>query len=123
MYISAYWHEVDNLSHYRGPHHETTAAEVRSVLKLIEEELLERTDAAARTHTAVIIIADHGQVVTPQSHFIHLGDHPELQKMLFMRPAGEPRVTNFYTRHGCVETVLTYLNQQLGHTLWAVRGE
>src|SRR5690606_2759255 len=96
--------------------------EVRSVLKLIEEELLERTDAAARAHTAVFIIADHGQVVTPQSHFIHLGDHPELQKMLFMRPAGEPRVTNFYARHGCVDDVLAYLNQRLGHALWAIRG-
>lgn len=122
MYISAYWHEVDNLSHYRGPHHEATAAEVRSVLKLIEEELLERTDAAARAYTAVFIIADHGQVVTPQSHFIHLGDHSELQKMLFMRPAGEPRVTNFYARHGCVDDVLAYLNQRLGHALWAIRG-
>lgn len=123
MYVSAYWHEVDNLSHYRGPHHETTAAEVRSVLRLIEEELLERTNAAARAHTAVFIIADHGQVVTPQSQFVHLGEHPELQKMLFIRPAGEPRVTNFYARHGAVDDVLVYLNQQLGHAVWAVRGE
>lgn len=123
MYVSAYWHEVDNLSHYRGPHHETTAAEVRSVLQLIEEELMVKMDAAARAHTALFIIADHGQVVTPQSHFIHLGDYPELQKMLFMRPAGEPRVTNFYARQGRVDDVLAYLQEHLGQAMWAVRAE
>ena len=121
MFISAYWHEVDNLSHYRGPHHEATAAEVRSVLRLIEEELLGKTNAAARAQTALFIIADHGQIVTPQSQFIHLGDHPELQKMLFMRPAGEPRVTNFYARHGCVDDLLAYLQSNLSHAVWAVR--
>jgi len=123
MFISAYWHEVDNLSHYRGPHHETTATEVRSILRLIEEELLGKTNAAARAHTAVFIIADHGQVITPPSQFIHLGDHPELQKMLFMRPAGEPRVTNFYARHGCVDDLLAYLNTNLNQAVWAVRAE
>ncbi|MEI2608949.1 MAG: alkaline phosphatase family protein [Candidatus Promineifilaceae bacterium] len=123
MYISAYWHEVDNLSHYRGPHHETTAAEVRTVLHLIEEELIGRTNAAARNHTAVFIIADHGQIVTPPEQFIHLDGHPELQKMLFMRPAGEPRVTNFYARHGCVEDVIAYLHTYLGHAIWAIRAD
>ncbi|MCL4867432.1 MAG: alkaline phosphatase family protein [Anaerolineae bacterium] len=123
MVVTAYWHEVDNLSHYRGPHHETTAAEVRSVLHLIEEEIMVKMNAAARAHTALFIIADHGQIVTPPEQFIHLENHPKLQNLLFMRPAGEPRVVNFYARHGCEDDLLTYLNTHLGHAVWAIRAE
>jgi hypothetical protein len=64
-------------------------------------------------------LADHGQVVTPPSAQIYIEDHPVLQQMLFMKPAGEPRVAYLYTKHGRQQDCIDYINQRLGHAMIA----
>ena len=78
---------------------------------------------AARQDTAFFIVADHGQELTPLSKQIFLSDHPELEKLLFMRPTGEPRVVYLYTKHGCQEAAIEYINTKLGHAMTAVSSQ
>lgn len=37
-----------------------------------------------------------------------------------MRPTGEPRVMYLYTKHGCHEATIDYINTKLGHAMTAV---
>lgn len=123
LYTYAYWPAVDSLSHIYGPFHPAVAAEVRSVLGLLQSELLDVLSPAARRNTVVCLVADHGQVVTPPSQHIYLDHHPELEKMLLMRPAGEPRAAYLYTRHDCQAGVLDYLQSCLPEALVAIPSE
>jgi predicted AlkP superfamily pyrophosphatase or phosphodiesterase len=117
LFINAYWPIVDTLSHIYGWDKEPVAAELRAVLLLLQKELIEKLSPAARRETAVIIMADHGQVVTPKAQRIHLEDHPRLQEMLLMRPAGEPRTAYLYAKHGRQADILQYIHEELRHAM------
>ncbi|MDX1662356.1 MAG: alkaline phosphatase family protein [Candidatus Promineifilaceae bacterium] len=120
LYAHAYWPAVDSLSHMHGWDAEPVAAEVRSLFQVVEQELWQPLSAAAREGTALFITADHGQTLTPAAQAISLTDHPELQAMLLMRPAGEPRTPYFYARQGQQAQIVAYLRDKLGHamTVW-----
>ena len=119
MYISAYLPMVDMLSHGYGWNDENVAAELQSIITGLQTHFLEGLSAPARRGTVLLILADHGQIVTPVEEQITIEDHPELQKMLFMKPAGEPRVLYLYTKHGRQQEAMDYINQQLGHAMIA----
>ncbi len=82
-------------------------------------ELLDRLSEPSRRGTVLLIIADHGHVVTPVEKAIYLEDHPQLQQMLFMKPAGEARVNYLYTKHDRQDDVVDYINEQLGKAMIA----
>ena len=115
LYISAYWPAVDMLSHIHGWDHPTVAAEVRSLFHLLEQELWQPLSAAGRDKTALLVVADHGQTLTPVEKFIFLDDHPPLQDMLLLRPAGEPRAPYFYARPGRQAEIVAYVQHHLGY--------
>jgi predicted AlkP superfamily pyrophosphatase or phosphodiesterase len=119
LFINAYWPIVDTLSHIYGWDKEPVAAELRAVLLLLQKELIDKLSPAARRETAVIVMADHGQVVTPKAQRIHLEDHPRLQEMLLMRPAGEPRTAYLYAKHGRQADILQYIHEELSHAMVA----
>lgn len=119
LFVNAYWPLVDTLSHIYGWCGEPVAAELRAIFMLLEAELLNKLSPAARRDTAVFIMADHGQVVTPPAQRIHLDEHPRLQEMLLMRPAGEPRTVYLYAKHGRQADILQYINEELGHAMVA----
>jgi len=119
LFAACYWPTVDTLSHDHGWNDEIVAAELRAIVTQLQMEFLDRLSAPARHGTALLIIADHGQVVTPAADAIYLEDHPQLQEMLFMKPAGEPRVNYLYTKHGQQDAVVDYINEQLGQALIA----
>lgn len=119
LFISAYWPSVDMLSHIYGWDSEAVRAELRAIIMQIQTEFLERLSPAARRKTVVVLAADHGQVRTPLEQHVYLEDHPELEKMLFMRAAGEPRVPYLYARQGCVADMVAYINSELGHAMVA----
>ena len=124
LYIAAYWPTVDTLSHDHGWDDEIVAAELRSIITQLQVEFLNRLSMEARSGTALLIIADHGQIVTPLEKTIYLEDHPHLQQMLFMQPTGEPRLVYLYTKHGCQDAVVDYINEHLGHAsiAWQAAG-
>lgn len=123
LYISAYWHAVDTLTHMYGPDHPAVAAEVSAVLQLLQEELVSALSPAARANTVLFLTADHGQVNTPEEQEIYLDDHPALQEMLLMRPAGEPRTPYLYARQGRQADVIAYIQEHLGQAMVAMAAE
>jgi predicted AlkP superfamily pyrophosphatase or phosphodiesterase len=123
LYAWAYWPAVDTLSHIYGPFHPAVAAEVRNITNLFQTELLDALSPAARRNTVFCLLADHGQVETPASQRIYLDYHPQLEKMLLMRPAGEPRTAYLYSRHGCQAAVLDYLHSHFSQAMTALSSE
>ncbi len=119
LYAAAYWPSVDTLSHDHGWDDEIVAGELRSIITELQRQLLEPLSDQARRGTALLIIADHGQVITPPSQAIYLEDHPQLQLMLLMKPAGEARVSYLYARHGQRSAVIAYINERLGQAMLA----
>ncbi len=120
LFINAYWPTIDSLSHYHTWQGTAVAAEVRAIFNQLQTEFFDALTDAARQDTAFFIVADHGQELTPLSQQIFLSDHPELEQMLFMRPTGEPRVVYLYTKHGCQQAVIDYVNTKLGGAMTAV---
>lgn len=123
LYIAAYWHAVDTLTHMYGPNHPAVAAEVASVLQLLRAELVSALSPAARANSVLFLTADHGQVNTPEEQEICLGDHPALQEMLLMRPAGEPRTPYLYARQGRQADVIGYIREHLDQAMVALTAE
>ena len=120
LFVNAYWPMVDTLEHVYGWDHPSVAAELRNVLHLFETEFINQLSASARKDTAVFIVADHGQVICPPEQQIYLEDHPELNKMLLMRPSGEPRTAYLHAKHGCRNDIVAYINERLGHAMVAI---
>lgn len=120
FYAVAYWDAIDTLSHRYSFDHPSVAAELRSVLTLLRDELCRPLSAAARAGTALFITGDHGQIPTPASQALYLADYPALEKMLLMRPAGEPRTLYLYARQGRQEDVVYYLREQLNESAVAL---
>ncbi len=117
LFVSAYWPTIDTLSHVWGWDHAAVAAELWAILAQLEREFLDRLSPAARRDTVFLLVADHGQIHTPAAQQIYLEDHPVLQGMLFMTPAGEPRTVYLYVKHGRQADVLAYINDNLGHAM------
>ncbi|VAW30961.1 hypothetical protein MNBD_CHLOROFLEXI01-3489, partial [hydrothermal vent metagenome] len=120
LFINAYWPSIDTLSHVHTWQGTAVSAELRAIFYQLQTEFFEALTDAARKDTAFFIVADHGQALTPVSHHIFLSDHPQLEKMLFMRPTGEPRVLYLYVKHGCRTAVIDYINTKLAHAMTAV---
>jgi hypothetical protein len=120
LFINAYWPSIDTLSHYHTWQGTAVSAEVRAIFYLLQAEFLDMLTDAARQDTAFFIVADHGQALTPVSQQIFLSEHPQLAQMLFMRPTGEPRVLYLYTKHGCHQSAIDYINTNLGGAMTAV---
>ena len=120
LYAVAYWDAIDSLSHRYSFDHPSVVAELRSVLTLLRDELWHSLSSAARAGVALFVMGDHGQITTPSSQALYLADHPELEKMLLMRPAGEPRTLYLYARQGRQEDVIYYLRERLGESAVAL---
>jgi hypothetical protein len=120
LFINAYWPSIDTLSHYNTWQGTAVSAELSAIFYQLQTEFLDALTEAARQDTAFFIVADHGQALTPLSHQVFLSDHQNLEKMLFMRPTGEPRVLYLYCKHGCQQAVMDYINTNLGEAMTAV---
>jgi hypothetical protein len=120
LFVSAYWPSIDTISHMRGWNGPQTAAECHMLWQQIHHTLCHKLSPAARRHTALVVVADHGQTLCPPARYIHLTDHPELNEMLLMRPAGEPRVAYLYAKQGRVKDVVDYVNENLSQAVMAL---
>lgn len=120
LFLNAYWPSIDTLSHYHTWQGTAVSAELRAIFAQLQTDFLDALTEAARQDTAFFLVADHGQELTPVSHQIFLSEHPQLEKMLFMRPTGEPRVLYLYARHGCQQEIIDYINKNLGYAMTAV---
>ena len=120
MFVSAYWPTIDTLSHVYGWDHAVVAAELWAILAQFQREFLGGLSPAARRETIFLLVADHGQIHTPVTQQIYLEDHPALQQMLFMAPAGEPRTPYLYVKNGRQTNVIQYIQDNLSEAMVAV---
>ncbi len=123
MFVSAYWPTIDTLMHRHGWDHASVTAEMRALFRQLKNELLDALNPEACAETVFLLAADHGQTICPPAHYIKLSDHPQLEKMLLMQPAGEPRVLYFYTRQGRQQDVIDYLQEHFSHAMVVLTGE
>lgn len=123
MYLCAYWPIIDTLSHIYGWNHAVITAELRAIFSQLQLAFLHTLSLAARRDTVLCIVADHGQTVSPVEKHIYVEDHPDLQRLLFMKPTGEPRTPYLYARQGQQENVLAYLDSFFHHAMVAYPAE
>lgn len=123
LYAYLYWPTVDTLSHVYGPFGGAVSAEAHTLLHQIKTHLLDTLSPAAREGTVVCITSDHGHTVVPVAQNVYASDHPQLQQMLLMRNAGEPRVPYFYVKQGRVRDVVNYVNDNLADVAVAMTSD
>jgi len=113
LFIDAYWAGADNMGHVYGPMGAYLPATLRHFARSFEEDFLDRLPKEAREGTLLIITADHGQIATPPEQVTHLPDHPRLQKMLLLPPAGESRAAYLYAVPGQEDALRDYVSEHL----------
>lgn len=111
LYAWAYWSNVDSLSHLHGPDDERPRAEFFQFSAAMEEYFLKNLGPQARRDTALILLADHGQITTPKDPHYDLRNHPDFTRRLHMAPTGEHRLAYLYIRPGQTEAVREYLER------------
>jgi hypothetical protein len=110
--VSVYFGQVDHLSHLYGPDDEYPAAAFESFSADFETFFYTRLAPELRKDTVVLLLADHGQTLTPTDPHYDLKNHPNLARRLHMQPTGENRLVYFYIRPGQTEAVREYLDRQ-----------
>lgn len=111
MYNWVYWGHIDGLSHHYHPDDERVLAEFQNFSFAFEEFFLKRISPAARKDTLLILTADHGQVNTQDKPEYIFQNHPELDRLLHMKPTGENRMFSLYIRPGQVTAVKQYFEE------------
>lgn len=110
LFVWVYWGQVDHFSHVHGPDGEQARAEFGSFSREFERLFFEKLSAAARRDTAVILMADHGQVTTPKAERYWLKNHPRLAQRLHLMPTGENRLLYLYPQAGAAGAVRRYVD-------------
>ncbi|GAB4522939.1 MAG: alkaline phosphatase family protein [Anaerolineales bacterium] len=111
MYLWVYWSGVDSLSHRYGPDDERAAGDFSVFSAAFERHFWRPLQAAARKDTAILLLADHGQIDTPPDPHYQLRTYPDLDRRLHINPTGEHRLFFVYPRPGQREAVQEYLER------------
>lgn len=111
MYTYVYWAAVDGLSHFHSPDDERPQAEFEWFSQGFEKLFLEQISAEARKGTQIVLIADHGQISTPNpAPQYELKNHPEFTNMLHIQPTGENRMACLHIKPGNANAVREYID-------------
>jgi predicted AlkP superfamily pyrophosphatase or phosphodiesterase len=113
LLVNVYWTGMDDVGHTYGPDGERFASALRHLGRSLQEDLLDHLPLSTREGTLLVITADHGQITTPPSRAVRLSDHPALQQMLWLPPAGETRASYLYVRPGEFESLDAYVEEYL----------
>ena len=109
-YLFIYWSELDSFSHRYGPDDERVAAEFSAFSQAFQKMFLDRMRPSGET--LIILMADHGQVYTPQNPNFDLRNHPEFINLLHILPTGENRLAFLYVRPGQTKAVRAYVDSR-----------
>lgn len=112
-FVNVYWNSLDDLAHLYGPADERCQVEMRYMAQAMEEGCLNRLPPAAREGTLLMLLADHGQIATPPERVVHLSDHPKLERLLLLPPAGESRAAYLYVRREQAGALRDYVAHHL----------
>jgi len=111
LYFWVYTGQIDHFSHFYHPDDERTATEFGDFSRAFEQQFMEKLSPALRKGTLVLLTADHGMVATQKSAQYDLRNHPDLTRLLHIRPTGESRLMYLFVRPGCIDQVQSYFDQ------------
>ena len=111
-YIWCYHSIVDSLGHTFGPDEKRSLAEMESIGHALWEILIKENQK--ETNTLFLVSADHGQITTTKDDFYDINFHPELLKMLHIKPTGEGRFIFLYPKPKKVQAVYDYFEKTWG---------
>ncbi len=114
LYSWVYWSTVDTMAHRYGPDDEHAAGDFALFSYAFEHFFLNPLSKAARKDTAILLLADHGQIATPINPRYELRTHLALDRMLHINPTGEHRLFFLYPRSGQSEAVARYVEETWG---------
>jgi len=106
-----YWPLVDTLAHHYGPATSRLTHEVNAYGQTMADAFLDLLNSAAREGTALIVLADHGQVLTPKLEAFELKNYPDLLDHLHILPTGEHRAAFLHCRPGQVAAARQYVEK------------
>jgi hypothetical protein len=109
-YIYAYWPTIDTIAHVIGPLTPEHGAEVAAFDFQVGRLL---RSLPKRGDTLVMLTADHGHIDTEPAESLSFADHPRLQAMLRVMPAGERRAVYLHPKPGATPEVMDYARECL----------
>jgi hypothetical protein len=110
-FVWVYWDKVDALSHMDGPDAPTVQAAFAAFSAAFHSEFASVLSQAVRQDSLLILMADHGQMATPDNPHYDLRNHPNLNRRLHIKPTGENRLAFLYVRPGQIEAVREYIER------------
>lgn len=123
LFVDVYWSGADNAGHVYGTEDEYVPSALRHFGRSLEEDFLASLAPETRKNTLLVIAADHGQIETPPERIVRLPNHPELQEVLLLPPAGESRAAYLYARPGQKNALATYAHEHLAEHFVALDTE
>ena len=120
-YSYAYFSEVDSLSHRFGPEDDRVIWDFSGFSLLLNQFLKERK-SKGKKDTLFVMLADHGQIRTPNQETFILKNHPEFFSHLMMSPTCENRLPFLYVRSGHESAVQEYIHHTWPDQFQLVRG-
>lgn len=107
-FIWVYYGGVDGLSHRYGPDSEQAEIDFKAFLRAMQETFV-GPSAGSLPNTLVLLLADHGQILTPKEARWDLQNHPGFNELLHFQPTGENRLAYLHVKPDRSEDVQAYL--------------
>lgn len=89
-YFDVYWSDLDGTGHKFGKNTDEHRTEISIFSHLLTEEFINKIDQKTAEETLLIIISDHGQVVSDPEKTIWLNKYPELINNFKVGSSGKP---------------------------------
>jgi hypothetical protein len=115
--VYAYYRELDKAGHEAGvesPFWRAAVADVDAILDRVVHDLPPRS--------AVLVIADHGQLNVPVADRFNLADIPDLS-VAVVGVAGDPRVRYLHVADGALDDVMACWQSFFGERAWVLTRE
>jgi hypothetical protein len=110
-FIWVYFGTVDALGHRFGPASRQAHAAFQAIMQSVGKFLSEDLESAGKDGTLLLLLADHGQIHTPDDPRFDLAHHSSLTRRLHMLPTGEHRLAYFHVQPAQGEAVREYIQR------------
>jgi len=122
LFLTAYWDDIDPISHIYGPFSKEVLEETGLFFYSLENILIKNLSKRARKETLLIITSDHGQIEVSKKEAVRLSRYPFIKRSLLIQPTGEFRSSYLYVKRDKIESLYKYLSKNFP-SLWVVKSE
>lgn len=122
VFITAYWDDIDALSHLYGPNSDEVYEELKIFLNSLNTILFKGLSEKIKKETLFILISDHGQIEISSEKTFKLSRYPYFKKSLIFQPTGEFRSAYLYVKQNRVKGLKKYIERNFPQ-LWVIESE